>query len=194
MNRIPSSSVCLQTFISMKVNTPPGTHFPRAVSFGTRALVFVAALSKYFWGDSMHGFNISTEGIPSSPDIPRHRARQRGEDRVKVDTLHLHPKAAPFASETGSALRQRAAGSLLLCNNKNSTCSAQQGTEDWHSPPGPEGCDWISSELQRWSFPQHHSFWGWESHTDLPLSADQQKCSGSTLLQPPSPSSPGTAP
>lgn len=49
----------------MKVNTPPGTHFPRAASFGTRALVFIAALSKYFWDDSFMVSEFQKRAFPA---------------------------------------------------------------------------------------------------------------------------------
>lgn len=76
--------MCVQTFSSEKVNTPPGTHFPRDVSFGTRALVFVAALSKYFWDDSFMVSTFQQRASPTVLYIPRHRARLKGKERRKA--------------------------------------------------------------------------------------------------------------
>lgn len=74
MNRAAVAGSVCRAFISTKVNTPPGTHFPREVSFGTRALVFVAALSKYFWDDS---FMVSTFQQRASPTVMTYQGTEQ---------------------------------------------------------------------------------------------------------------------
>lgn len=64
----------------MKVNTPPGTQFPPAVSFGIRALVFVAALSKYFGDDS---FMVSMFQQRASPTVLTYQGTEQNREEKK---------------------------------------------------------------------------------------------------------------
>lgn len=99
---------------------PPSTHFPWAGSLGTRALLFVAALSKYFWDDSLMAATFQQRASPTVLTLPgTEQDREERKGKGQGNTSGLHPKAPHWASAPGFALRRQAASFPLLCNNKN---------------------------------------------------------------------------
>lgn len=178
----------MQAFISTRVNTPPGTRFLWAGSLGTRALVFVAALSKYFWDDS---FMVATFQQRAIPTVPTFQGTQQGREERKGkrqgDTSGLHPKAPHLASEP--------ARFPLLCSNKNRTClelSRRQkaGVAGRALRPATESA--VSCPLE---FSTRPFTLGLGKVTlASPFSADQQKCPDSTLSTLQHPPHPATAP